>query len=161
MSDFATVTDRNTVMFVRQLPGPITRVWSYLTDPAFLAKWFSEGVVGDSIGGEVRFDMGVTGRVTNIDPPHILEYTWNAPDRSQGPIADTLVRWELAEVGTGVRLTLTHSRLPLNEIVTHSAGWHTFFHRLAACIDGRAPEPIDDLYDRFKAEYDKRDSHVS
>ena len=160
MSDLATIADRNTLTLVRHLPGPIGRVWAYLTDPKFLVKWLSDGIVADLIGGEVRFDMGATGRVTVFEPPHVLEYTWNELELSRGKIADTLVRWELSEEGNGVRLTLTHSRLPENEVVTHSAGWHAFLHRLSACVDGRAPEPIDELYARFKAEYDKREPHV-
>jgi len=153
MSDLGTVTNRTTLTFVRHLPGPIERVWAYLTDPKFLATWFSDGAVADHVGGEVRFDMGATGRVTAYKPPHLLEYTWNEEEASVGPVADALVRWELAEEGGGVRLTLTHSRLPENEVLAHGAGWHAFLRRLAACLDGREPEPLWELYERFKTEY--------
>ena len=97
--------------------------------------------------------MGATGRVTAYEPPHLLEYTWNEEEASCGPVADALVRWELSEEGTGVRLTLTHSRLPEIEVLAHGAGWHAFLQRLAACIDGRDPEPVMELFARFKAEY--------
>jgi len=153
MNDFATIADRSALTFVRHLPGPIERVWAYLTDPKFLVKWFSGGVVADCVGGEVRFEIGATGRVTAYEPPHLLEYTWNEQKASCGPVADALVRWELSEEGSGVRLTLTHSRLPENEVLAHGAGWHTFLQRLSACVDGRDPEPVEELYARFKAEY--------
>jgi uncharacterized protein YndB with AHSA1/START domain len=156
MSDLATIVDRSTLMLVRHLPGPIERVWAYLTDPKFLVKWLSDGIVRDFVGGEVRFDMGATGRITAIQPPHLLEYTWNELELARGPITNALVRWELSEEGNGVRLTLTHSRLPESEVLLHGAGWHAFLHRLSACIDGREPEPIGELYARFKVEYDKR-----
>jgi uncharacterized protein YndB with AHSA1/START domain len=155
MSDLATITDRSTLKFVRHLPGPIERVWKYLTDPKFLIKWFADGVVADSIGGEVRFEMGATGRVTAYEPPHLLEYTWNEEEAAVGPVFDALVRWELAEDGDRVRLTLTHSRLPENEVLAHGAGWHTFLQRLSALVDGREPESIAELYARYKAEYAK------
>lgn len=161
MNDLATIVDRNTLTLVRHLPGSIERVWAYLTDPKFLAKWLSDGVVADCVGGEVRLEMGATGRVTVFEPPHVLEYTWNELDLSRGPITDSLVRWELSEAENGVRLTLTHSRLSEKEVVLHSAGWHALLHRLSACVDGRAPEPKGELYARFKAEYDKREPHVS
>ena len=160
MSDLATNADRSTLTLVRHLPGPIERVWAYLTDPRFLATWFSDGIIADFVGGEVRFDMGATGLVTAFEAPHVLEYTWNELELSRGPISDTLVRWELTDEGNGVRLTLTHSRLPENEVVSHSAGWHAFLHRLSACVDGRALEPIGELYARFKAEYEQRKPHV-
>ena len=156
MNDRAIVTDRNTLTLVRHLPGPIERVWAYLTDPTLLVTWFSDGVVAGVVGGEVRFDMGATGRVTVFDPPHVLEYTWSELELSRGPIADSLLRWELAEDGDGVRLTLTHSRLPEREVVSHSAGWHAFLHRFSACLDGRDPEPIEELYARFTSEYDSK-----
>jgi uncharacterized protein YndB with AHSA1/START domain len=153
VKDFATITKRSTLTFERYLPGPVERVWAYLTDPEFLVKWFSDGIVADRVGGEVRFEMGATGRITAFEPPRLLEYTWNELQLSRGPIVNALVRWELSEEGDGVRLTLTHSRLPENEVLAHGAGWHAFLHRLYACVDGREPEPIGDLYPRFKAEY--------
>ncbi len=153
MSDQATIVDRNTLTLVRQLPGPIERVWAYLTDPKFLVKWFSDGIVADVVGGEVRFDMGATGRVTAFEPPHLLEYTWNELEKSRGPIVNSLVRWELSENANGVRLTLTHSRLSEIEVRFHSAGWHAFLHRLSAFVDGRAPEPLGELFARFYSEY--------
>jgi uncharacterized protein YndB with AHSA1/START domain len=153
MTDMATIADRSVLTFVRHLPGPIERVWAYLTDPKFLVRWFSDGVVTDCVGGEVRFEIGVTGHVTAYQPPHLLEYTWNEQRASCGPVADARVRWELSEEGNGVRLTLSHSRLPENEVLAHGAGWHTFLERLSACVDGRDPEPVDELYARLKAEY--------
>lgn len=153
MKDFARISERSTLTFVRHLPGPIERVWAYLTDPELLAKWFSDGAVADSVGGEVRFEIGATGRITVYEPPHLLEYTWNEEDASVGPVADALVRWELSEEGTGVRLTLTHSRLPENEILGHGAGWHTFLQRFFACVEGREPEPFEALFARLKAQY--------
>ena len=152
MTDLATITQRGTLTFVRHLPGPIDRVWAYLTDPTFLVTWFSDGVVADSVGGEVRFEMGAEGRITAYEPPHLLEYTWNEEDETC-PIVDTLVRWELTEESSGVQLTLTHARLPENEVLGHGAGWHAFLQRLAACVDGREPEPISELFARLKIEY--------
>ena len=153
MNDYATVVDRSALTFVRHLPGPIERVWAYLTDPAFLRTWFSEGVVADRVGGEVRFEMGATGRLTAYQPPRLLEYIWNEEDASYGPVADSVVRWELIEEGSGVRLTLTHSRLPEIEVLAHGAGWHTFLQRLSACVDGHVPEPVGELFARYMAEY--------
>lgn len=153
MSKLATIADRGTLVFVRHLPGPIERVWAYLTDPKFLAKWFSDGVVSHSVGGEVRFEMGAFGRVTAIDPPRLFEFTWNEDDASVGPVADSLLRWELAEEDDRVRLVLTHMRLPEIEVLGHGAGWHAFLERLAAAIDGRDAEPVMELYARYKPEY--------
>jgi len=154
VKDFATITERSTILFERHLPGPIERVWAYLTDPKLLATWFSGGAVADRVGGDVRFGIGATGRITIYEPPHVLEYTWSEEEASVGPVAGALVRWELFPEGSGARLTLTHSRLPENEVLAHGAGWHAFLQRLAACLDGRDPEPIESLFARLKVEYE-------
>jgi uncharacterized protein YndB with AHSA1/START domain len=156
MNDLATIDAQNTVTLVRDLPGPMERVWAFLTDPKFLTRWFSDGIVADRVGGEVRFDMGAEGRITAYEPPRLLEYTWNEPELSRGPIVDSLVRWELVEVGDRVRLTLTHERLSEVEAAFHSAGWHTFLDRLSASVDGCEPPPIMERFAQLKDEYAKR-----
>jgi uncharacterized protein YndB with AHSA1/START domain len=153
MTDLATIADRSTLTFVRHLPGPIERVWSYISDPKLLATWFSGGVVSNHVGGDVNLDIEATGHITVYDPPHVLEYTWNEEEASVGTVVDSLVRWELSKEGDGVRLTLTHARLPEIEVLGHGAGWHSFLQRLSSCIDGREPEPIGELFARYKAEY--------
>jgi len=153
MSDLATIADRSALTFVRHFPGPIERVWAFLTDPKLLAEWLLGGVVADRVGGEVTFEIGATGRITAYEPPHLLEYTWSEEDASFGPVVDSLIRWELSKEGSGVRLTLTHSRLPEIEVLGHGAGWHTFLQRLSACFDGREPEPVNELFARLKDEY--------
>lgn len=160
MSDLATM-QRNSLTLVRLLPGPIERVWAYLTEPKLLAEWFSAGTIAAFVGGDVQLEMGATGRITAFEPPHVLAYTWNELELSRGAIVDSVIRWELLEVGDGVRLTLTHSHLSEKEVRFHSAGWHAFLHRLSARLHGRAPEPIGELYARFKAEYERREHHVS
>ena len=153
MSDLATIDAGGTLIFVRHLPGPIERVWAYLTDPKFLATWFSDGTVAGNVGGDVSFDMGATGRITAIDPPYLLEYTWNEDNASVGPVVDALVRWELASEGDRVRLTLTHVRLPEVEVFGHAAGWHAFLERLTASVEERDAAPVMELYAKYKAAY--------
>ena len=160
MTDPATITDRSTLTLVRRLPGPIDRVWRYLTDPAEMSKWFTNGTVADHVGGDVRLGIGTHGRVTAYQPPHLLEYTWNKDgscdeDPSATPtVIDSIVRWELAEEGDRVRLTLTHSRLPETELVGHSAGWHTYLDRLRAFAESRPLDSVAETFARLKAEYE-------
>lgn len=156
MNDMATIDAQNMVTLVRDLPGPIERVWAFLTDPKFFSRWFSDGIVADRVGGEVRFEMGAEGRITAYEPPRLLEYTWNELEHSRGPIVDSLVRWELVEIGDRVRLTLTHERLSEVEAPFHIAGWHTFLDRLSASVDDRELPPIMERFAQLKNEYAKR-----
>jgi|SRR5579871_404781 len=152
--ELATLTDRSTVVFVRSLPGPIERVWRYLTDSQLLATWFSDGTVGTRPGEPATFSMGAYGKIVTYEPPHLLEYSWNEDDSSCGPVRDSIVRWELAEEGNRVRLTLTHARLHETTQRPHGAGWHAFLDRLEAIVSGREPESLDRLYAHYKAVYD-------
>ena len=40
--------------FVRSLPGPIERVWEYITDPEKRARWFCGGILEQKAGGKVE-----------------------------------------------------------------------------------------------------------
>ncbi len=44
-----------TIRFERLLPGPIERIWDYLTKSELKAKWLSAGDVEPSVGGKVEF----------------------------------------------------------------------------------------------------------
>ena len=154
MNDRATFIGRDTLRIVRYLPGPLERVWSYLTEPALLAKWFSAGEVADHVGGDVCFEIGASGSITAYERLRLIEFTWNEEESSHGPVVDALVRWELAEEGDRVRLTLTHARLPANELAPHAAGWHTFLERLEDWMRGREPVPVRERFQQLRNIYE-------
>ena len=71
----------------RLLPGPIERVWDYLTKPEFLETWLPN----------------LQPKIQRSEPPASLEYAWNG---------DSTVRIDLETRGQDVLLKLTHRRLP-------------------------------------------------
>ena len=104
MSKFGERIDDSTVRFERMLPGPIERVWEYLTDSDKRATWLAAGGTELRVGGntEMHFhnaalsnrpdldppqkyrDMpekiSFGGTVTRCEPPHVLTYTWDFRD---------------------------------------------------------------------------------
>jgi hypothetical protein len=78
-----------TFQIERLLPGPIERVWDYLTKPEFLATWLDEA--------------NPRPEIHRCEPPAVLEYAWNG---------DSTVRFDLEARGQDVLLRLTHRRLP-------------------------------------------------
>ena len=42
------------VRIVRTLPGPIERIWEYLTDPEKRSRWFAGGPMELHVGGKVE-----------------------------------------------------------------------------------------------------------
>jgi uncharacterized protein YndB with AHSA1/START domain len=62
-------TGSNEVRILRTLPGPIERVWEYLTDPEKRARWFCGGVLEQKAGGKVEFAMVHKNIAPNEKPP--------------------------------------------------------------------------------------------
>ena len=100
MNEYVELLDNSTVKFERVLPGPIERVWSFLTESDKRAQWLCSGDVEAEVDGKVEMHfhntslsseediprpekyrdmpekMSFAGRVTRCEPPHILEHTW-------------------------------------------------------------------------------------
>ncbi|MER7583847.1 SRPBCC domain-containing protein [Kitasatospora sp. NPDC097691] len=100
--------------------APRERVWSVLTEPAFLGRWFGSGQpveIDLRPGGLVVFDHGVHGtipaRIRAVEPPHALSWRWSQGAAGQEPddTNATLVEFTLAaDVPTGgTRLTMVES----------------------------------------------------
>ena len=90
MNPSSHILDPQTIRFERLLPGPIERVWEYLTQPDLQRTWLAESA-GDFSG------------VARCRPHRSIEYSM--PDSS-------IVSLELEPRGAKVRLVLTHRRFP-------------------------------------------------
>ena len=53
MNEYGERLDESTVKFERLLPGPIDRVWSYLTESDKRAQWLCGGDVETAVGGHI------------------------------------------------------------------------------------------------------------
>ena len=164
MNDYGTLVAPDTIRFERTLPGPIERVWAYLTQADLLATWLARGEVGTAPGGAYVLNFAATeevsdehpgdhvmhGRIVAFEPPRRLEYTWT--EESEG-IAESVVRFELEPRGTQVALTLTHRRLPADEVPGVSAGWHTHLLYLTARLAQTPPPPFMATFQPLRAHY--------
>ncbi len=123
-------------------------VWAMLTDPAKLPEWLAPGELSSKQGGPAKLNFPESGtiidsRVSAIDAPRLIEYSWSGPGEPERP-----VRWETAPEAGGTRLTLT-LRIPETEDIARScAGWEAHLQMLLAAIEG---VPIKFPFDRFKA----------
>jgi uncharacterized protein YndB with AHSA1/START domain len=156
-SRFGTVrkrADGYLLRFERQLRHPMEKVWAALTDPTQLAQWLAPGEIELTEGGRVHLaftddDSVIDGRVTAIEPPRLLEFTWTDKGDDFG-----LVRWELIADDRGVRLVLTHNVPEASRGfgLPALAGWHSLLDQLEALLDDE-PLPSRDrwqeLHDRY------------
>lgn len=165
-------TKRGEVRLVRLLPGPIQRVWAFLTDEKKRARWFCGGVLEQKAGGKVVFamhhrniapnetpparyahvqDPGVTfeGRVLQCEPPRLLVYTFGDKD--------SVVTFELTPHGRQVLLVLTHrtSGEERKELCNYASGWHTHLAHLLAIVERAPPPPFWATHAKLVAKYKK------
>lgn len=176
MDEFGTLTRADTLVIERDLPGPIERVWSYLTDPNMRGAWLARGPMDLSIGGRVElvFDnaklsskddappakyaeyacaTSLVGQITVCEPPRLLGFTWG--EGADGDASE--VRFELSPRGDRVHLVLTHRRLnSRDEILSVAGGWHTHLDILLARLAGTEPESFWRMHTKLEAEYARR-----
>ncbi len=162
-----------TVRFERTLPGPVERVWAYLTEPEKRALWLAGGTMELRVGGivDLRFrhgdlspieaptperfaanEAGATmhGTVTACDPPRLLAFTWHEGEGRHSEVA-----FELEPVSVEVRLVVTHRRLGDDPAVLANVagGWHTHLGILGDRLHDRVPEPFFEVFEEIEAWY--------
>ena len=165
---YGTLIEPMTLQIQRLLPGPIERVWAYITDGELRRKWLAAGAMALRPGAPFEFvwrndelndppgrrpegfdaEHRLACEVLEVDPPRRLVISWG---RSDG------VTFELSPAGQKVLLTLTHRRLPDRDMLLKvSAGWHAHLDVLAARLSGAEPPPFWDGWSRLMQEYEQR-----
>jgi uncharacterized protein YndB with AHSA1/START domain len=171
MDDYGVLTAPDTLRIERELPGPIERVWDYLTDSDKRGTWLASGAMEPRVGGAVEHvfrnsqltrdddappkkyekyacESTLRGRITAYEPPRRLSYLWGESSE---------VTFELEPRGNRVRLVVTHQRLgSRDEILSVSGGWHAHLEILAARLAGTEPPGFWRTHTKLEAEYAKR-----
>lgn len=175
LHDYATVTGPGEVRIERILPGPIERVWEFLTDSEKRGKWLATGSIEPRVGGKVAFHFlnaklsphyapppekyreheqgsSMTGEVLEWQPPKRLRFTWSEPRDHHSEAL-----FELSPQGKDVLLIITHRRLAnRTAMVGVGAGWHTHLSVLEDVLHGRTPAAFWNTFIPLEAEYEQR-----
>ena len=141
----------------------IDDVWSALTDPSRLARWYGE-VEGDlRAGGEFRVRVLASGwegagRVEACEPPRRLVVTTRETEesylRGQGvPPHDEAIEATLTADGGQTILVLEVRGMPLDKIAFYGAGWQIHAENLAAHIAGRDHADSEARWDELVPAY--------
>ncbi len=165
---YATHSEPATLTIQRLLPGPIERIWAFLTESELRRQWLASGDMEMKVGapfkltwrnGELNCTPGprpagaseehsMESRITELDPPRKLAFAWG----STGGVAITL-----EPKGSKVLLTLVHSNIPERAIMLKiGAGWHMHLDVLAAITSGTRTGPFWDGWSRLHEEYGDR-----
>jgi uncharacterized protein YndB with AHSA1/START domain len=171
MSDPATRIAPDAIRLERLLPGPIERVWAFLTESSQRSRWLAAGEMELRVGGkvELRFDhdslshertpqkyrdmpMSFTGQVLRCEPPRLLEFTWMESNGDH-----SRVTWELAPRGDGVLFTIVHRKLDDRALLLSVAGgWDVHVGILEDVLGERAPRGFWSTHAAREAEYARR-----
>ena len=167
MTPSATLIAPSTIRFERLLPGPVDRVWAYLTESKKRATWLAAGEFELRVGGriELHFDneslsdeaappgaMGAgkhtsTGKITRLEPLRLLAHTWRWDS------VETEVSYELAPRGKQVLLTIVHRRLTKPIVAKVLGGWDVHSGILEDILNGVEPRPFWATHDKLAPEY--------
>src|SRR5271170_4123296 len=153
---YGVLTEPATLNIRRLLPGPIERVWAYLTESELRRQWLAAGQMEMRVGAPVELvwrnndltnppgqrppgfldENRMQSRITELDPPRKLAIAWG--DGGE-------VSFALDPQGKEVLLTVIHRRLPDRETMLRvAAGWHMHLDILVARARGKETEPFWD-----------------
>ncbi len=168
LDPYGVLSEPATLTIKRLLPGPIERVWAYLTESDLRRQWMASGHMEMKVDTTFELvwrndelsnppgrrpadfpeDHRMESRITELDPPRKLAITWG----STGGVS-----FELEPEGGEVLLTVIHRRVPERAMLLNvSAGWHMHLDTLVARAKGKEPAPFWDGWRRLKQEYDWR-----
>jgi uncharacterized protein YndB with AHSA1/START domain len=164
-----TLVEPGTVRLERLLPGPIERVWSYITDADKRAKWLAGGGFDLRVGGKVHLEFdnnslssdksaparfkdsgkhSFEGVITRLEAPRLLAHTW-IWDKTE-----TEVTYALTPKGNDTLLVITHRRVEGRDTVANvMGGWDVHTGILADILSGAEPRPFWKTHSEAAAEY--------
>jgi uncharacterized protein YndB with AHSA1/START domain len=173
MNAYGTIVAADTVRIERLLPGPVERIWSWLTESDKRRLWLAAGDMQFLPGSALELvfrnseltenDVPPPSKYAGMAGPATLSVTVVACDPNRrlvllwGAGADASeVTFDLAPKGDKVLLTVTHRRIPdREEMLSISSGWHTHLDILAARLEGREPAGFWATHTRLEAEYQR------
>jgi uncharacterized protein YndB with AHSA1/START domain len=162
------VIEDSTLTIQRLLPGPIERVWSYLTESDLRRQWMASGDMELKVGAPFELtwrndeltdppgkkpdgfgrEHSMKSEITECDPPHRLSFTWGSTGG---------VTFALEPRGSRVLLTVIHRRLSREVMAMVGPGWHAHLDVLVARISGeQVVGPFWDRWVSLKKEYERR-----
>jgi uncharacterized protein YndB with AHSA1/START domain len=157
-----TAEEHAVVRLERTIPAPPHRVYRAWLEPALLARWMGPGSlevtrveVDERIGGHYRIWQADSGAIVGgfgcevlelvTDQRIVLRWGFVGPERTDGPIYDSLLTITLHEAREGATtLVLLHERLDeLAAAMPHVAqnvdpGWQDALGKLVATLETSA-----------------------
>lgn len=145
--DADTFTVRRSIL----IAAPVENVWTAITAPEHISKWFGQAVfAGSGTGALGTLTWPESGpipvRIEAIDEPRSITYRWCNDDAAHRVAADiddgpsTVFTFTLEEVPDGTRLTVLEAGFettsdPLANLESHRTGWDAELDKLVALLE--------------------------
>ncbi|CAN5409089.1 hypothetical protein BH10ACT10_BH10ACT10_14340 [soil metagenome] len=144
-------TEALTVRRTIQIAAPIEKVWSAVTEPEHISRWFGRAALdgrGAGASGSLTFgDRRVPLRVESMVEPTSISYRWGNDDAlavlpdEVDDAHSTVFTFTLDPVDGGTRLTLVESGFeltsaPVANLEDHRSGWDSELDKLVALLEG-------------------------
>ena len=163
-----TLDEDNVLRMQRRLPGPIERVWSFLTDSDLRRQWLASGTMQLQPGASFELvwrnddlssspaerpegfpaESRATCEFVDLEPPRRMRYIWPGVGE---------VSIELEALENEVMLTLTHRRLSGDRLILNvCAGWHAHLALLIAHLEGTRPPSLWSTWTRLRHAYEEQ-----
>ncbi|MFO6420622.1 SRPBCC family protein [Hylemonella sp. W303a] len=163
-----TLTPDKSLHIQRRLPGPIERVWAYLTDSDLRRQWLASGTMPLQAGASFELvwrndelsmsaderpegfsaESRATCQFIEVEPPRRMRYIWPG-------VGD--VSMELEALGNDVLLTLTHRQLIGERLILNvCAGWHAHLALLVARLEDDSVPSLWSTWKKLRAEYEEQ-----
>ena len=152
LETYGVLTEPATLTIQRLLPGPIERVWAYLTESDRRRQWLAAGQMEMKVGAPFEFVWrndalrSASQRPAGFPEEHRMQSRitgWIHRTSSPSPgkaVAMSPSSWSGAD--DQVLLTVIHRRLPDRDtLLKVAAGWHMHLDILVARASDKEPEP--------------------
>ena len=133
------------------IEAPIDVVWSVVTEPEQINRWFTDGAELElRPGGQGAFSWNGFGtvvlQVERVERPHRFSFRWSHPEGQRAHAGNsTLVEFTLIDEGDNTRLRVVESGLTAIDWTdeqksefydSHTSGWDRHLADLAKYIAG-------------------------
>lgn len=140
-----------TVRRTIRIAAPVDRVWSAVTEPEHISRWFGQAELdGVGVGAQGSLTWPERGsvplRVEAMNPPHSVTYRWSnddALDRLPQQLdleRSTVFTFTLEPVNGGTVLTVVESGFdrttdPAANLESHRGGWEVELDKLRSLLE--------------------------
>jgi uncharacterized protein YndB with AHSA1/START domain len=134
--------DKPKFVYVTYIATTPEKLWEGLTSGDFTEKYWDDGRIQSDwkVGSPVKLvgkNGAIQGEILRVEPPRLLSYTFGSPGLQQDH--PSRVVFEIEQLGSLVKLTVTHDELEEKGFKSISGGWPMVLSSLKSLLESGRP----------------------